>query len=420
MKKPFMLGAQLLVAATTFAQTMTITMDAALADFKKLYNASQNDSLYSRLAPRIQSMLPHDKAVAMFVGLHGQYGEIKTLELSKTDAPVSYYKATFEKGVLTLAVSLAEDGKFDGLRLMPYSETDGTEEASNISLSTASGKLSGILTMPEGIARKVPVVLIIAGSGPTDHNGNSHLGIKCDIYRMVADSLRKHGIACLRYDKRGVGQSAGAGKDESVLRFDNYVDDAAGWLNMLKADSHFSEVVVMGHSEGSLIGMVAAHRAGAAGFVSVAGVAETADKILYKQFLASGFEVAEAVKPMLDSVKNGQIVEHVDPSYSAIFRKDVQPYLTSWMRYDPAQEIKKLKIPVLIVQGDHDIQVETLQAEMLKKEVPAAKLEIIGGMNHILKQAPADRAGNMATYNDITLPADPTFIAALVRFVKHG
>ena len=149
-----------------------------------------------------------------------------------------------------------------------------------IDLTTPTGIIHGTLVLPSGDG-KVPVVLIIAGSGPTERDGNNPLlPGKNNAYKMLADALAADGIASLRYDKRGIGASRAAGGKESDLRFDNYVDDAAAWVGKLAENPRLSKVIIAGHSEGSLIGMLAASRTKAAAFVSVAGVAKRASDVM--------------------------------------------------------------------------------------------------------------------------------------------
>ena len=146
-------------------------------------------------------------------------------------------------------------------------------------LKTPTGTLHGTLLAPES-KKPVPVVLIISGSGPTDRDGNSAiLPGKNDSLKMLAEGLAAKGIASLRYDKRGIGESAGAMTAEKDLRFETYIDDAAAWAAKLKKDPRFSRVVIAGHSEGSLIGMVAAQKGAAAAYVSIAGLARPADAV---------------------------------------------------------------------------------------------------------------------------------------------
>jgi pimeloyl-ACP methyl ester carboxylesterase len=290
------------------------------------------------------------------------------------------------------------------------------EEA--VTLTTASGQLAGTLTVPAAPA-KVPVALIIAGSGPTDRDGNNKLlpGHN-DSLRMLAAALAGNGIASLRYDKRGVGASAAAMPAESALRLDTYVDDAQAWLGQLKADPRFAKVVVIGHSEGSLIGMLAAERAGAAAFVSVSGIAQSAAAVMRKQ-LAGKLppDLAAENERILAALERGELPQAVPAPLAAWFRPSVQPYLVSWIKYVPAEHIAALRMPVLIVQGTTDIQVGVDQAQALKAARPDAALAIIPGMNHVLKLVPDDGKQQQASYADPTLPLAPQLVGAIVDFI---
>ncbi|MBR7779245.1 alpha/beta hydrolase [Undibacterium rugosum] len=301
--------------------------------------------------------------------------------------------------------------------LLPGARAQRSEQA--ISLDTGSGVLQGSLILPAQ-PKPAPVVLLISGSGPTDRDGNS-LGLpgKNHSLRMVAEQLADAGFATVRYDKRGVAASLAAGSTESALRFENYVDDAAAWLAYLKADTRFSNVVVMGHSEGASIAVLAAQKQPVQALVAIAGVAQNPADVLAVQLQASGMPadlLAQANKA-LSSLKEGKTVFDAPPALATLFRPSVQPYLISLYRYTPAQEIARLQLPVLIVQGDHDIQVGTEQARALKAALPAARLEIIGGMNHVLKLAPAERAANIATYMNPDLPLAPRLLPVLTDFL---
>ena len=293
-----------------------------------------------------------------------------------------------------------------------------------IILHTATGDLFGTLTVPAG-AGAHPVVLIIAGSGPTDRDGNSPAPVapgktlRTDSYKLLADALAANGIASVRYDKRGIAASAGAmaGRRESDLRFDDGIDDAAGWINMLRSDPRFSTVVIAGHSEGSLIGMVAAQHAHADGFISLEGAGRPAADVLREQLVARGVPPA-VLTPILDSISAGKSVENVPAGLEALFRPSVQPYLTSWFRYDPAAEIAKLPYRVLVVQGTHDIQVTEVDARKLAA-APNAKLVTLENMTHVLKVGPADPAGQIeGVYTDPALPLDPDLVSAVVSYVR--
>jgi pimeloyl-ACP methyl ester carboxylesterase len=296
----------------------------------------------------------------------------------------------------------------------PY-ETD-------IVLKTATGDINGTLTFP-GEASAVPVVLIIAGSGPTDRDGNSPPVLKnsSNCYKLLADELRKQGVASVRYDKRGIAGSKAAAQKESDLRFENYVSDASGWIDLLSLDKRFSKVIVAGHSEGSLIGIIASKQSKANGFISIAGSGRPAGEILREQFGSLPQEDKDRIFPMLDKLEKGDTIGNVPKELNSFFRPSIQPYLISWFRYDPTAEIKKLKIPVLIIQGDMDIQVSLKDAELLSKANRKATLKIIKNMNHILKDTDIkDKMEQVSkVYTNPDLPLDKIFEDEVVKFVKQ-
>ncbi len=293
---------------------------------------------------------------------------------------------------------------------------DSTDGGTQVTLRTATGDIYGTLQIPEKM-QQIPVVLIIAGSGPTDRNGNSPMGVTASPYRMLADSLLLHGIATLRYDKRGIAASASAMRSESELTFENYIDDAVNWIKWLRTDKRFSRVIVLGHSEGSLIGMVAARTGNADAYISVSGLADRADKTISKQLHRQMPQMADKADMLFDSLSKGYRVQEPGGTMNMLFRASVQPYLISWFKYDPAQEIKKLTIPVLILQGTTDVQVNVSDAQALKQADPQATLILIDGMNHILKASPADMQQNVATYHEPRLPLKPELVTAIDAFI---
>lgn len=291
------------------------------------------------------------------------------------------------------------------------------EEA--VKMQTPTGDLFGTLTVPRS-ASKIPVVLIIAGSGPTDRNGNSPVFKgQNNAYKMLAEALAKNGIASLRYDKRGIAESAHALKIESDIRFDDSINDAAAWLKQLRKDKRFSTLTVVGHSEGSMVGMVAAQNGNADGYVSVSGTGRPASQIILDQLKGNiPTDAYKSAEGIVASMNAGKLVATVPPGLEALFRPSVQPYIISWFKYDPAAEIAKLKVPVLVVQGTTDIQVPVKDAKLLAASKPDARLLLIDGMNHVLKDVPDDKAQQIASYSDPSLAIDPTLVSEIIKFVN--
>jgi pimeloyl-ACP methyl ester carboxylesterase len=287
---------------------------------------------------------------------------------------------------------------------------------SPIALHTSTGTIFGTLCVPSH-AKRFPVALIIAGSGPTDRDGNSMAGENCDAYKILAHRLAVNNIASLRYDKRGVGESMAAVRSESDIRFDNYVDDAHAWIDTLKKSQRYTQVIVIGHSEGSLIGMIAAKNADK--YISIAGAGTKAGIDMKRQFAASLPEgLKDTADVILDSLADGHVVSHVPPKLKMLFRKSVQPYMISWLKYDPQMEIRKLHIPVLIIQGANDVQVDTSDAKLLAAADPKVTLLLIKNMNHVLRITTGDRAENIKTYNEPDLPISDTLVNEISEFIN--
>jgi pimeloyl-ACP methyl ester carboxylesterase len=282
-----------------------------------------------------------------------------------------------------------------------------------IILKTKSGDIFGTLTTPKKFTN-ISVALIIAGSGPTDRDCNNPM-MKCDAYKKLAYGLAENNIASLRYDKRGIAESNAAGKSESDLRFDDYVNDAKEWIQLLKQDKRFSKVIVVGHSEGSLIGMIASTTADK--FISIAGPGQSADKTIKEQLSTQPKEVQDLSYPIIDSLVKRKTVDNFNPMLNSIFRTSVQPYMISWFKYDPQIEIQKLSIPILILQGTNDIQVTVEDAKRLSKANPKSQLILVDKMNHIFRTVDGDKQANLATYNNSSLPLADEFVKDMVNFV---
>ena len=292
------------------------------------------------------------------------------------------------------------------------------EEAATLRVDT--GRVLGTLLVPDGPGPS-PVVLLIAGSGPTDRDGNNPLiPGKNDSLKLLSQGLLSRGIGSLRYDKRGIAQSAPAAPPEEQLRFETYVHDAIAWGRNLRNDPRFSSLSIVGHSEGALIGSVAARRLPADAFVSLEGAGRAAPFLIRDQLRPQlPPEPMAQSESLLAELQAGRTSAAVPRGLEALFRPSVQPYLISWFRYDPAQEIAKLRIPVLIIHGSADAQVPFEHARILHRANPSARMMIVPGMNHVLKAvAPSDQAKQAASLSDPTLPVVPQVfdeLAALVR-----
>jgi uncharacterized protein len=288
-----------------------------------------------------------------------------------------------------------------------------------MNLTTSTGDLKGALIIPEN-AMSYPVVILLPGSGPTDRNGNSIAGVKANSYRLIAEGLAQQGIATLLIDKRGIGASKASLKTEAGLLFDDYVKDAVGWIQMLRKTKGIKAVFIAGHSEGSLIGMLAAEKTKVQGYISIAGPARSADEILVEQLGRMAPQLRSMADSLLKRLKNGEKLDSVPPNLYFLLRPSIQPYIKNWIHYTPCAELKKLKIPTLIIQGTTDIQVASHEAEQLAICQPKASLKVIEGMNHVLKTSVNDLKENKATYTNPVLPLSDHLIETISTFVQEN
>ena len=294
-----------------------------------------------------------------------------------------------------------------------------TEE--DVILNTATGDIHGRLLLPDSTTT-APLVIIIAGSGPTDMDGNT-LGsdFRNNSLKLLAEALAREGIASLRYDKRGIGKSHAAAAGEEELRFEHYIDDAAAWADMFADDERFCTVAIAGHSEGSLIGMVAAQKSKTVkAYISIAGCGRAAYEIIEEQLSKQPEQVQREAAAIHRELLEGRTVEDVPNYLASLYRKSVQPYLISWFRYNPAKEIAKLNVPVLILQGDKDIQVGVKEAETLRLARIFSSYQVIENMNHVLKHCEStDMFTQLETYKDPRLPIKSELVEHIVRFLLN-
>jgi pimeloyl-ACP methyl ester carboxylesterase len=287
-----------------------------------------------------------------------------------------------------------------------------------ISLQTPTGELFGTLLLPKS-PKPVPVVLIIAGSGPTDRDGNNFDGGRNDSLKRLAVILARHNIASVRYDKRGVAASKPATPDERDLSIEKYVADAQAWGQKLKADPRLGKLIILGHSEGALVAALAAEQAGASAVISVAGTGRPVDQVIREQLQ---YQLPPPLlarsEQLIDEMKAGKTDDNVPPPLDVVFRLSVQPYLISLFRQKPATAFGQLKVPTLIVQGRNDMQVGVGDAELLHQAKPDSDIAIIDGMNHVMRIVPNDVKRQLASYKDPQLPLASELSDRILKFIN--
>ena len=287
------------------------------------------------------------------------------------------------------------------------------------------GALKGTLLSPR--TTPTAVVLIVPGSGPTDRDGNNPLGIKASTYRILAQDLAIGGVATLRIDKRGMFASGAAVKDANAVTIGDYVDDVRAWIKVLKDETHAPCVWVLGHSEGGLVALASAGAVpGECGLVLVATPGRPMGEIIREQLKAkpANAPLLDQALPALDALEQGHRVDTtgMNPALMGLFHPSVQGFLINAFAYDPARLIASVTKPVLVIQGQRDLQVSEGDARLLKQADQRASLVLLPDVNHVLKQVTSDdRSANLATYAKPGLPLAPGVVDAIADFLaKNG
>lgn len=276
------------------------------------------------------------------------------------------------------------------------------------------GAIDAWLNIPPGAGRP-PVALLIAGSGPTDHDGNGPQ-IKSATLKKLSAQLLGRGIATLRYDKRGAGEwKPEFGRPEN-FRFKDYVDDVVSLVDDLRSSGKFSQISVIGHSEGGLVAILTARRTPVDRLVLLTTAARRQGDLLKEQ-LAKQLSPAAlpGITSIFDAIMAGQILDPPPVIPGLNLPPAMQPALASALAEDPIPPLKSLKLPILSVGGGRDIQVTRLDFDGIAAASPEAQTLWLPDMNHVLVDV-ADTVDAMKFYNEPERALNAALIDAIARF----
>ncbi|RMB60446.1 alpha/beta hydrolase [Dokdonia sinensis] len=262
------------------------------------------------------------------------------------------------------------------------------------------------------------LIIIIPGEGAVDRDGNSKMA-RNNSLKKLAEGLAEQGIATFRYDKRVLTLLKKRALQENKLRFDNFIEDALATVQYFNDRNIFNNIYILGHSQGSLVGIVAAQQSKVKGVISLNGPGQSIDKTIVSQIELQMPDLKENAENAFATLKEKGQVKDYGPALSSIFRKDLQPFMSSWMAYNPRREIRKLKIPTLIIGGTKDLQASVAEAEILKKSKPDAELVIIENMNHLGFEITGDDLENSKSYNETNRPVMPALIETISAFIEN-
>jgi hypothetical protein len=290
-----------------------------------------------------------------------------------------------------------------------------TERA--FTFTSDSLELSGTLTLPDGVERP-PITVIVAGSGPTDRNGNQGARLRTNTYALLAWGLAQQGVASVRYDKRVLPATKGS-ISLPDLTFDDFVADVEAAANAVRAE--FPRVFVLGHSEGGSLAIRSASRGLAVdGLVLVATPGRGMTDILHEQ-LSRQLDTATLVQfdSALARFLRGEEPGDLPPALRALVLPVNRRFMQGWASLDPLRELGSVRAPVLIVQGDKDIQVRVRDAQALKGAKPEAHVFIVPGASHTLKAATDTLIGmQLGSYTNPAFPLVEGIVDSIASFVK--
>jgi len=259
------------------------------------------------------------------------------------------------------------------------------------------------------------LAIIIAGSGPTNRDGNQNF-LKNNALKKLAEELSKQGIATFRFDKRVVKQIRQNNVDNDMM-FDDFVTDATDVIDYFIEKNSYNNIYIIGHSQGSLVGMLAAKNK-ADGFISLAGAGNNIGDVLVEQISKTAPMFTVDTKRVVDSLKAGKTTTDYPVALASIFNADLQPFMINWMSYSPTEILKDLDMPILIVNGTKDLQVSVDEAELLKAANPKAELVLIENMNHVLFEIEGGDLENSKSYNESFRPISPQLIEQISNFIS--
>ena len=274
--------------------------------------------------------------------------------------------------------------------------------------------IDGTLLTPNNVI-KPNLAIIIAGSGPTDRDGNQNF-LKNNSLKKLAVNLTNNNIATYRYDKRIVKQLKSNNLDKNII-FDHFVTDAKSVIDYFKSTKNFNKIYVIGHSQGSLVGMLAA-KDRADGFISLAGAGQSIDQVIIEQVNKTAPNFTEDTKRIFKTLKEGKTTTDYPMALSSIFNIEIQKFMINWMKYNPTEVLSTLNIPILVINGTKDLQVSESEAKLLKEANKDATLKIIENMNHVLVTIEGDNLENSKSYAETQRPIAEGLIDTITNFIK--
>lgn len=425
MKRTLILGLLLVLSSLAFAQTGTWS--------GKLEVQGTKLALVFHLNEENPTMDSPDQ------GVKGVPIQVERTETGKLTVKVPSIGASYEGQWMGMQIN----GTFKQMGMsFPMTLTPGQEKLNRpqtpqgpfpyaqeeVSFSNGAAVLKGTLVLPQGYTRQTPVLIMVTGSGLQNRDEEIY---EHKPFAVIADALAKAGIASLRYDDRGIGESTG---DIVNCTTEDLKNDALAGIELLKG--RFDKVGVIGHSEGGTIAFLLASEKKADFVVSLAGmVVSGAETLLwqnrvallaagipeatvntYCKLLGEAFEARIAGKTA-PSAQNTDLPDALKQNYSAAVMQLMTPYMKYFLALDVRSLLPGITCPVLALNGTKDTQVEcSTNLDALRNGLPAgAQLVPVEGVNHLFQHC---TTGASTEYRDIEETFAPEALSTLVQWLS--
>jgi uncharacterized protein len=371
----------------------------------------------------------------------GKIGDVQSTGIPRTEESGSYkivyLPCVFEKLTLDLKVSFLDNLKAVGFFMVPHTETTSYElppyaDVANIQelrimVRTGKYKLQGIFLAPKNTVKKYPVVILVHGSGPNDmdesFNGNKP-------FKDIAYGLAAKGIAVIRYDKRTKVYANEMAEKVNVTLEEETIQDAISAIKLAKKmpGVDTTRIYVLGHSLGAMAApRIAMYEHDLAGIILMAGPARPFEDVVLEQ--------VEYLNSLNPSVKKEKELEDFKNKVNKVKSGEMSPKTPSeqlplglsanyWLylnEYHQAEEIKKLEIPILILQGERDYQVSMQDFALWKKALKQnkkAELKSYPQLNHLFLEG----EGKKSTPSEYNIPSHiPAYVIDdITTFITRG
>lgn len=415
-KKGLILLVLLVVSAIGRSQTSERYM-SVLMKFEAYYNMQNSDSIGTLFSTRMKKVVTVEQITTLTSQLYSKYGEMLYAEPNGGSNGFFCFTLGFRNGRSSLITLLNDSDRIETFRIVPYDRSDDKNvDSNNIVIYGTKYQLAGTLSVPRG-GGTMPVVIMVPGSGSIDRRGNEGTLVHANSYQQMSDSLCAHHIACLRYDKPGVGDSK-LNDNAAMLTYDDMVTALESLVKKVRADHRFSEIILAGDHDGALTAMLAAQKVRVNKLILINGFAAKGAEILLRNMAKRDSGILASAKQALDSLALGKTVKVINEQLHGLLQSDLEPYLISWFRYDPLREIYKIQVPVLIVQGQCDIQLDGTEGSRLAKLCRNGHLVVLKDLNSVMKNGNDSGLGNAKTYLRPDVPVLSDLVNVITGFIN--